>query len=74
MDADNNNNLTPLVNNEHNNTQNNGSDWQRQWAVAFDRGVGIWRQGSSGENGVWQQRLRVIRGGTMTRQLGQCEG
>jgi hypothetical protein len=83
--ADNVKNTTLLVNDEHNNTQNDGGDWQRQWAVAFDSGVGIWRRGSSGENGVWQQRQRVIRAGTqlsindplrwmMTRRRGQREG
>ncbi len=70
---------------KHNNTRNDGGNWQRQWVVAFDSGVGVRRQGSSGENGVWQRRQRVIRVGTqqsisnplqwtMTRQRGQREG
>jgi hypothetical protein len=37
---DNNDNSTPLVNYEHNNTQNDGGDWQRRWVVAFDSSVG----------------------------------
>jgi hypothetical protein len=50
--------------NEHNNTQNDGGNWQRQWAAAFDSGVGVRRRGGSGENGVWQRWRRVIRAGT----------
>jgi hypothetical protein len=74
-----------LVNNEHNTTQNDRGDWQRQWVVAFDSGVGIRQQGSTGENGVWQWRQWMVRVGTqqsikhllqwmMTRQRGQLEG
>ena len=84
-DADNIDNSTPLVNDEHNNTRNDGGNWQRQWAVAFDSGVGVRRRGGSGENGVWQRRRRVIRAGTqqsisdplrwtMMRRWGQREG
>jgi hypothetical protein len=62
--ADNVNNATPLVNDEHNNTQNDGGNQQLQWAVAFDIDVGIQRRGGSGENGVWQWRWQVIRAGT----------
>jgi hypothetical protein len=62
--TDNKDNLTPLVNYEHNNTKNDGSNRQRRWAVAFDSGIGVRRQGTSGENGVWQRRGRVIRVGT----------
>ncbi len=83
--ADNVENTTPLVNDELNNTRNDGGDRQRQWAVAFDSSVGVRRQGGSGENGVWQGRGRVIRAGTqqsisnplrwtMTRRRGQREG
>jgi hypothetical protein len=83
--ADNVENTTPLVNDEHNNTRNDGSNRQRQWAVAFDSGVDVRRQGGSGENGVWQQQRRVIRAGTqqsisdplrwtMMRRRGQQEG
>ncbi len=83
--ADNDKNLTPLVNNEHQNTQNDGGDWQRRWAVAFNSGVGVWQQGGNGENGVWQQRQQVVRVGTqqstnnplrwtMMRLWGQQEG
>jgi hypothetical protein len=56
-----------------------------EWAVAFESGVGVWRKGGSGENGVWQRWRRVIRVGTqqsisdplrwtMTRRRGQREG
>ncbi len=62
--TDNVENTTPLVNDEHNNTQNEGGNRQQQWAVAFDSGVGIRRQGGSGENGVWQRWQRMIRAGT----------
>jgi hypothetical protein len=83
--ADNIDNLTLLVNDEYNNTQNDGGDWQRKWVVAFDSSVGVWRQGGSGKNGVWQRQRRVIRAGTqqsisnplqltMTRRRRQREG
>jgi hypothetical protein len=83
--ADNDINLTPFVNYEHNNTRNDEGDWQLRWAVAFDSGVGVRRRGRSGENGVWQLRRLVIRVGTqqsindplqwmMTRRRGQQRG
>jgi hypothetical protein len=59
-DADIDDNLTLLVNSEHNNAQNDGGDQQQWWVAAFDGSVGIWRQGSSGENGLWQWRQQVI--------------
>jgi hypothetical protein len=62
--ADNDDNSTPLVNDGHKNTQNDGGDQQRHWAVAIDSSVGIGRKGSSGENNVLQWRWWVVRVGT----------
>jgi hypothetical protein len=56
--ADKDDNSTPLVNDEHNNIQNDGGDWQWRQAVAFDDGFGVRHQGGSGENDTWQQRRK----------------
>jgi hypothetical protein len=47
-------NSTPLANDEHDNKRSDGGNRQRRWAMAFSSGIGVWRQGGTGENDVWQ--------------------